>query len=108
MEKKELKDLSKNYLRPGRRFARLFQMKLIGMDPGFLFYDPETQQSLDLPAWFVRRACNFLVGVKAPPPYKKTVPKSPESLSLCIWVWLLVLQVSKRSPIKRPMFKIFY
>lgn len=82
MEKKELKDLSKNYLRPGRRFARLFQMKLIGTDPGFLFYDPETQQSLDLPAWFVRRACTFLVGVKAPPPYKKTVPKSPESLSL--------------------------
>lgn len=79
MEKKELKDLSKNYLRPGRRFARLFQLKLIGMDPGFLFYDPETQQSLDLPAWFVRRACNFLVGVKAPPPYKKTVSKSSES-----------------------------
>lgn len=82
MEKKELKDLNKNYLKPGRRFARLFQMKLIGMDPGFLFYDPETQQSLDLPAWFVRRACTFLVGVKAPPQYKKTIQKRPGDLYL--------------------------
>lgn len=81
MNKKELSALSKDYLKPGRRFARLFHMKLMGTDPGFLFYDPETQQSLDLPAWFVRRACNFLVGVKAPP-YKKAVPKSPEGLYL--------------------------
>lgn len=84
MNKKELSALNKDYLKPGRRFARLFQMKLVGMDPGFLFYDPETQQSLDLPAWFVRRACNFLVGVKAPPPYKKAPVKRPEDIYLLL------------------------
>lgn len=30
-------------------------LRLVGFDPGALFHDPETNKTLDLPVWFLRR-----------------------------------------------------